>query len=435
MNKRIFKLAIPNIISNLTVPFVGVVDVALMGHQNNSAYLGAIALGASIFTFIYAGLGFIRMGTSGFTAQSYGERNIEKSFLILARAFFVALLCAAFLMLIQDAIAWLAFHFIDSSEEVKIFAMQYFKTRIWAAPASLSLFAVMGWYIGMQDAKTPMILSIVVNVTNIALSAFFVLNRGMAVKGVALGTVLGQYLGLILALILLSRQSKRIKKYWRRKMIFIWSEIGRFMSVNKDILIRSLLLTGSFYYFNAASANLGDDVLAVNSILIQFLWIFSYFIDGFAFAAEALTGKYIGLGSYKDVKRLVKLLFAWGGGLSVLVSFIYWAFNQNIISLLTKQQAVISMAYDFRLWIVLLPVFSFSAFVWDGIYIGATKGKAMRNSMIVSSLLVFLPVVLIFRHLWGNHGMWIALLVFMFSRGLSLHLLFKTSILNKISKK
>ncbi len=432
MNREIFKLAIPNIISNLTVPLVGIVDVALMGHLKNPAYLGAIAISASIFTFIYAGLGFIRMGTSGFTAQSYGERNIEKSFLILARAIFIALSCAVLLILAQDGIAWLAFHFIDSSQDVQIFAKQYFATRIWAAPASLSLFAIMGWYIGMQDAKTPMFLSIIINITNILLSVFFVLHEDMNVSGVALGTVIGQYLGLFVGIILLSRKTKQIKKYWHRKMIFVWSEIGRFMNVNKDILIRSLLLTGSFYYFNAASANLGDEVLAVNSILLQFLWIFSYFIDGFAFAAEALTGKYIGAGLKENLKKLVKLLLIWGGALSLVVALVYLAFNQQITQLLTKQQEVILLTKDYSFWVILIPIVSFSAFVWDGVYIGATKGKMMRNTMIAASLFVFIPGILIFRHFWGNNGMWLALLIFMLFRGVSLHFFFRKKILDEV---
>ncbi len=432
MNKRILKLALPNIISNLTVPLVGIVDVALMGHLSNSAYLGAIALGASLFTFIYAGLGFIRMGTSGFTAQSFGEKNIEKSFLILARAFAVALSAGIVLILAQKGISYLAFYFIDSSPEVQNFAMQYFEIRIWAAPAGLSLFALTGWYIGMQDSKTPMFIAILVHTSNIVLSAFFVLKGGMTVNGVAFGTLISQYVGLIVGFLLLSKHRKRIKKYWQKKLIFVWAEIAQFMNVNKDILIRSLLLTGSFYFFNAASADLGDDILAVNSVLLQFLWTFSYFIDGFAYAAEALIGKYIGAGAIKNIKKLVKLLFVWGFGLSLLISLIYYLFNDEIIGLLTDKQKIIALAAKYRLWVVVLPLAGFSAFVWDGIYVGATKGKAMRNAMIISALCVFLPSVFIFENLLGNHGMWLALFLFMLARGLSLHLLFSKTILSPL---
>ncbi|MEA1875160.1 MAG: MATE family efflux transporter [Bacteroidota bacterium] len=435
MNRRVLKLAFPNIISNLTVPLVGMVDVALMGRQDNPAYLGAIALGATVFTFIYSGLGFLRMGTSGFTAQSRGSRDINQSYIILARALIIAIGLGLLLILIQKAIGWLAFNFIDSSQELKSFAMDYFRIRIFAAPATLGLYAILGWYIGMQDAKTTMWISILINLINILLSAFFVLKLGMVVKGVALGTVIGQYAGFILGLLLLLKHSKRIRKYWKTKTIFVWSEIGQFMTVNRDILIRSLLLTGSFYYFNAASAKLGDEMLAVNSVLLQFLWIFSYFIDGFAFAAEALTGKYIGAKSLSGLKKVVKTLFLWGIGLSLAVSLIYLAFNQNIVRLLTDQQNIIELAQTYRVWIIILPIASFSAFIWDGIYIGATEGKTMRNAMMFSTILIFLPMLFILRHYFDNHGMWIALIIFMLSRGFSLHLFYVKRILNKIRKK
>jgi len=432
LNRRVLKLAFPNIISNLTVPLVGMVDVALMGRQDNPAYLGAIALGATVFTFIYSGLGFLRMGTSGFTAQSRGSRAINQSYIILARALIIAGILGLLLILTQNAISWLAFNFIDSSQQLKSFAMDYFRIRIYAAPATLGLYAIMGWYIGMQDAKTPMWISIVINLINIVFSAFFVLNLGMAVKGVAIGTVIGQYTGLIIGLFLLLKHSKRIRKYWKWKVIFVWSEIGQFMSVNRDILIRSLLLTGSFYYFNAASAKLGDDILAVNSVLLQFLWIFSYFIDGFAFAAEALTGKYIGAKSLNGLNKAVKTLFIWGIGLSLTVSLIYLAFNQNIVRLLTDQQNIIELSQNYTIWIIILPIVSFSAFIWDGIYIGATQGKTMRNAMMFSAILIFLPLLFILRHYFDNHGMWIALIIFMLSRGISLHLFYRKRVLSKI---
>ncbi len=434
MNRRVLKLAFPNIISNLTVPLVGMVDIALMGRQDNPAYLGAIALGATVFTFIYSGLGFLRMGTSGFTAQSRGSRAIDQSYIILARALIIAIGLGFLLILSQKAIGWLAFNFVDSSQELKSFAMDYFRIRIFAAPATLGLYAIMGWYIGMQDAKTPMWISILINLINIILSAFFVLKLGMEVRGVALGTVIGQYTGFVLGLILLLQHSKRIRKYWKIKSILVWSEIGQFMTVNRDILIRSLLLTGSFYYFTAASAKLGDEILAVNSILLQFLWIFSYFIDGFAFAAEALTGKYIGANSISGLKKAVKTLFVWGVGLSIIVSLVYLAFNQNIVRLLTDQQKIIELSQTYRFWVIFLPIVSFSAFIWDGIYIGATEGKTMRNAMVFSSILIFLPALFVLRHYFGNHGMWIALIIFMLSRGISLHLFYVKRVLSKTQK-
>ncbi len=431
MNKRILRLAIPNILSNLSVPLVGIVDIALMGHQNASAYIGAIALGSTVFTFIYAGLLFLRMGTSGFTAQNRGARNIPESFLILGRSLGLAFIFGILLILLQQPISWLAFSFLNASPEVKTIAEIYFQTRIWAAPATLGLYAITGWYIGMQNAKTPMWITLAVNMVNIVFSLVFILVFDMEAKGVALGTVIGQYSGFVIAGFLLSKHKIRMQLFWKLKSLLDIKAMKTFMDVNKNILIRSLLLTGSFYFFNAKSAGLGDDILAVNSLLLQFLWMFSYFIDGFAFAAEALIGRYIGA---KDNNRLmlsIKKLFTWGASISFVVSFIYLIFNRQIIMLLTDQAAVIELSKDFRVWIILLPVISFPAFVWDGIFIGATAGKALRNAMLISVVIIFIPAIFIFPDIWQNHGMWAALSLFMFARGFFLFLSYPKNIVIK----
>ncbi|MGC9331297.1 MAG: MATE family efflux transporter, partial [Bacteroidales bacterium] len=331
MNKRILRLAIPNIVSNLSVPLVGLVDIALMGHQNASAYIGAIALGSTVFTFIYAGLLFLRMGTSGFTAQNRGARNIPESFLILGRSLGLAFIFGILLILLQEPIAWLAFHFLNASPEVKAIAEIYFQTRIWAAPATLGLYAITGWYIGMQNAKTPMWITVSVNLINIAFSLLFILVFDMKARGVALGTLIAQYSGLFIAVLLLLKHKHRMLVFWKLSALIDVKALTSFMHVNKNILIRSLLLTGSFYFFNAKSAGLGNDILAVNSLLLQFLSMFSYFIDGFAFAAEALTGRYIGAGDSKNLKLVIKKLFVWGASVSMLVSLVYLLFNKGII--------------------------------------------------------------------------------------------------------
>ncbi|MFO7791151.1 MAG: MATE family efflux transporter [Bacteroidales bacterium] len=431
MNRRILRLAVPNIISNLSVPLVGIVDIALMGHQENTAYIGAIALGSTIFTFIYAGLLFLRMGTSGFTAQSRGARDLRLSFLTLGRALGLAMIFGVLLILLQNPISWLAFNFLDSSPDVINIANIYFKTRIWAAPASLGLYAITGWLIGMQNAKTPMFITISVNVINIAFSLIFILVFDMKAKGVALGTLIGQYSGFIIACLVLLKHTNRIKIYWKLKSLIDKSALSSFMRMNKNILVRSLLLTGSFYYFNAKSAGLGDDVLAVNSILLQFLWIFSYFIDGFAFAAEALTGRFIGAGNRSDLILAIKKLFTWGALVSLGMALIYLIFNQNIIMLLTDQVNVINLSKNYIAWVIILPLISFSAFVWDGIYIGATAGKALRNAMILSTILIFIPTLHLFSYLWDNHGMWASLSLFMFSRGFFLFLSYPKNVLNQ----
>jgi len=431
VNKRILRLAIPNIISNLSVPLVGIVDIALMGHQNASAYIGAIALGSTVFTFIYAGLLFLRMGTSGFTAQNRGARNIPDSFLILGRSLGLAFVFGILLILLQQPISWLAFHFLNASPEVKNLAEIYFKTRIWAAPATLGLYAITGWYIGMQNAKIPMWITLAVNMVNIVFSLVFILVFDMEAKGVALGTVIGQYSGFVIAGFLLSKHRIRMQLFWKLKSLLDVKALKNFMDVNKNILIRSLLLTGSFYFFNAKSAGLGDDILAVNSLLLQFLWMFSYFIDGFAFAAEALTGRYVGARDKTNLKRVIKHLFIWGMAVSIVVSLIYLLFNKGIIMLLTNQPTVIALSKDYAVWVILMPIISFAAFVWDGIFIGATAGKALRNAMLISVVIIFLPAVYFFPELWNNQGMWAALSLFMFARGFFLFLSYPKNIVIK----
>ncbi|MDA3819994.1 MAG: MATE family efflux transporter [Candidatus Delongbacteria bacterium] len=431
MNKRILRLAIPNIFSNLSVPLVGLVDIALMGHQNASAYIGAIALGSTVFTFIYAGLLFLRMGTSGFTAQNRGARNIPESFLILGRSLALAFIFGMLLILLQQPISWLAFHFLNASPEVKTIAEIYFKTRIWAAPATLGLYAITGWYIGMQNAKTPMWITISVNLINIAFSLLFILVFDMKARGVALGTLIAQYSGLVIAVLLLLKHKHRMQVFWKLKSLIDVKALTSFMHVNKNILIRSLLLTGCFYFFNAKRAILGNDILAVNSLLLQFLWIFSYFIDGFAFAAEALTGRYIGAGDSKNLKLVIKKLFVWGVSVSMLVSLVYLLFNKGVILLLTDQASVIALSRDYSVWVILMPIISFSAFVWDGIFIGATAGKALRNAMIIAVVFIFVPAIYFFPELWNNHGMWAALSLFMFARGFFLFLSYPKNVVNK----
>lgn len=436
MNRKILRLAVPNIISNLSIPMVGIVDIALMGHLGSVAYIGAISIGASIFSFIYAGLGFLRMGTSGFTAQSYGKRNIPESFEFLGRALFVAVSLGLLLILLQKPLAWASFHFIGGTEEVKEIAATYFSIRIWAAPATLSLYAITGWYIGMQNTRIPMWITLCVNLVNIAASVYFISHLGMKADGAALGTLTGQYCGLILAVVFLSSNLKRILKYWSLKIILNLQAMFRYMKLNTDLLIRSLILTGSFYFFNAISASLGEEILAVNSILLQFLWIFSFFIDGFAFAAEALTGKFVGARDEIMLKKSIRHLFFWGLGLSVCVSLIYIFTNQAIIQMLIDKPEIIALSKEYTIWIMLIPVISFGAFLWDGIYIGATESSTMRNMMLIASIVIFLPGVFLFRSVWDNHGLWLALLIFLLARGILLQIKYKSAILGtyKIKK-
>lgn len=344
MNKKILNLAFPNIISNITVPLLGMVDLAIVGHLESEKYIGAIALGGILFNFIYWGFGFLRMGTSGFTAQAYGARDLQETVVTLGRALTVGFLGAALVIILQVPIEKICFLIINGSPEVESLAVEYYYIRIWAAPATIGMYALTGWFIGMQNARFPMIISIVVNLINVVVSYILVYYGGMKSDGVALGTVIAQYLGLILGVILFVRYYGRLYKYWSVKLFKKVEPFRRFMVVNRDILIRTLLLIFVFSFFTAVSAESGDAQLAINTLLLQFFMLFSYLIDGFAYAAEALVGRYTGSKNSTLLKKSVQHLFLWGLGISIPFSMVYLIAGNRLLYLLTSQVDVIALA-------------------------------------------------------------------------------------------
>jgi MATE family multidrug resistance protein len=432
MNRKILRLSIPNIVSNITVPLLGLVDLALMGHLKSEIYIGAIALGGVIFNFIYWGFGFLRMSTSGFTAQAFGEENKTETITVLARALAVALFTGLVILALQLPIAWAGFNLIGGSEEVKTLAREYFLIRIWAAPAALSLFVFSGWFLGMQNARYPMAIAILANVANILLSVLFVFGLNMKSDGVALGTALSQYIGLILAIFLFQKKYRELLPYLKTNQVFNLKRLTEFFRVNSDIFIRSFCIILVFTFFTSESANTNDTILAVNSLLIQMLLFFSFFIDGFAFAGEALVGKFFGARQKSNLIKVVKLLFLWGVGLALAFTLIYMAGMNTILQLLTSQQDVIESARPFLFWVILIPLASFSSFIWDGIYIGATASAAMRNALLGATFLVFAPVYYFLNPVWENHALWLAMVLFMFARGAIQTFLFRRSVFSRI---
>ncbi|MBP6978922.1 MAG: MATE family efflux transporter [Lentimicrobiaceae bacterium] len=422
MNRQILQLAVPNIISNITVPLLGMVDLAIMGHLGSEVYVGAIALGVIIFNFIYWGFGFLRMGTSGFTAQAYGARDLREMITVLGRSLLVALSAGVLILILQKPIVLLSFYLIHGSEEVEALARQYYSIRIWSAPATLCLYAFTGWFLGMQNARITMVIAILINVLNIGLNFLFVYGLGMKVEGVALGSMLAQYGGLILAVMLFLRYYSRMTRYFEMAALKQWAAFRRFFMVNKDILLRTLFLIVTFSFFTARSAAENDTILAVNTLLLQFLFIFSYFIDGFAYAAESLVGKYTGAKDPVRLKAMIRHLFTWGFFLSIPFTLIYLAWNESILKILTDNQSLITLAKDYMPWVVLVPLLSFAAFIWDGVFIGATVAAPMRNTLFVATFLIFLPTYFISREYIGNHGLWLAMLLFMVTRGVMLSL-------------
>lgn len=420
MNRQILRLAIPNIISNITIPLLGMVDLAIMGHLGDEVYLGAIALGTIIFNFIYWGFGFLRMGTSGFTAQAYGARNFQEMITILVRALLVAVGAGLVILALQKPIALLGFLLIPGSKEVEELAVTYFNIRIWSAPATLSLYAFTGWFLGMQNARTPMVIAIFINVLNIGLNFLFVYAFGMRVEGVALGSLLAQYGGLLLTAVFFRNYYRRLLKYFSAHALKQWHAFREFFTVNKDILIRTLCLIFTFSFFTARSAAENDTILAVNTLLLQFLFIFSYFLDGFAYAAESLIGRYVGARDQQRLQRVIRYLFRWGFILSLPFSLGYLLGGNFILHVLTNNQPVIDLAHHYFPWVMLVPLVTFAAFIWDGVFIGATAVAPMRNTLLVATLVVFIPTYFISREYIGNHGLWLALILFMVTRSILL---------------
>ncbi len=422
MNKRILNIAIPNIISNITIPLLGIVDLSLVGHLESKVYIGAIAIGSMIFNFIYWGFSFLRMGTSGFTAQSFGKKNIRESFHILYRALFVGLVGALALLLFQKPIDWLSFTVINGSDEVEYFAREYFYIRIWAAPATIAVYSISGWFIGMQNAKIPMAIAITINLLNIAFNVTFIKFFGMKSDGVALGTVFAQYSGLIVALLFLLNHKKRLRLYFNFKEIIQIDRLKIFFHVNKDIFIRTMSLVFALSFFTAKSAKYGDTLLAVNTLLLQFFTIYAYIVDGFAYAGEALAGKYFGAKDKVKLIRVSKLLFYWGLLMAGIFTLVYYFGDNILLKIFTDNVEIINNIQPYLFWIYLIPLLTFGAFIWDGIFIGVTASSSMRNAMLISTFLIFVPAYFILHHFFQNHGLWAAFMLFMIARIVTLSL-------------
>lgn len=438
MNKQILRLAIPNIISNISIPLLGIVDMALMGHLDSDAYIGAIALGSLIFNFIYWSLGFLRMGTSGFTAQAWGRRDLPETILVFSRAALIAILVSLVLIMLQKPIELLSFRVLNGETRVENLAMTYFRIRVWAAPAALGQFALLGFFLGMQNARLPMVVLVSTNLINLAFNYYFVMRLNMGSDGVAYGTVIAQYSGLLIALFFFRKFFSRLFQYWSLRATLEWKKLKYFLKINQDIFIRTMCLVVVFSIFTArsASADTGsqgeETILAVNSLLMQFFMFYSFLIDGFAHASEALTGKFIGAKNMDSLKKSIRLLFIWGTGISIIFTLIYFLAGKVIFGVLTNNPEVIANARPYFFWVVLVPLISFAAFLWDGIYIGATAGREMRNAMLISTLVVFFPVYYLAGKFMGNHGLWLAFILFMLARSLTMQALAKKAVYSKI---
>ena len=417
MNRRILHLAIPSIVSNITVPLLGLVDVTIVGHLGATAYIGAIAVGGLLFNILYWNFGFLRMGTSGLTSQAYGRKDKEAEIRVLVQAVSVGLFSALAMLILQYPIERLAFRLLDTSAEVEQYAVTYFRICIWGAPAVLAQYGFTGWFIGMQNSRYPMYIAIVMNVINIVCSSCFVFLFGMKVEGVALGTVVAQYSGVIMAWWLWFYNYKELRGRITFKGSLQLIAMRRFFTVNRDIFLRTLCLIGVTTFFTSTGARQGDVILAVNTLLMQLFTLFSYIMDGFAYAGEALSGRYVGACNLVQLKRAVKALFGWGVGLSLVFTLLYGIGGENFLGLLTNDTLVIETAGHYFYWVLAIPLAGFAAFLWDGILIGATATRFMLWALLVASGSFFV-IYYCFSGATNNHTLWLAFLVYLALRGI-----------------
>lgn len=416
IHREILTLAIPNILSNISVPLLSTVDTALMGRLSEF-HIGAVGVGAMIFNFVYWNFGFLRMGTTGLTAQAVGKKDDLLAGLNLGRPVFVAVLLALMILIFHIPLGELGIRLMGAGEDVSPLIGEYFRIRIWAAPATLLLYVLMGWFFGLQNAIYPLVLTIFINVVNILCSYFFVFRLGWEIEGVAWGTVIAQYAGLLMAIGLVAYRYRHLVYLIRLPEVVQWQAFKVFLKVNRDIFFRTFLLTFAFGFFYAKSSIFGAELLAVNVILLQYVNWMSYAIDGFAFASESVVGKYFGARDRKQFLLSVRLSFLWALVASLLVSVAYVLSGPFLLRIFTDQPEVIASARPYLFWMYLFPLIGFSCYIWDGIFIGMTASIAMRNTMAIA-FLVFIGAYFALVPAFQNHGLWMALLVFLAARGL-----------------
>lgn len=418
MNQRdqqILKIAVPSIVSNITVPLLGLIDVAIVGHMGDAVYIGAVAVGSMIFNLVYWLFGFLRMGTSGMTAQAFGRRDLAGVTRILVRSVLLSLTIALILIVFQIPLRWLMFRLIGPTTDVSAYAVDYFSIVIWGAPASLGLFSIMGWYIGMQNTRIPMFVSIMQNVINIIASLCLVYGLGMKIEGVAMGTVVAQYAGVIVAVGLMGRYYGRLFRNFRATRML--RGLQAFFVVNRDLFLRTVCLVGVNLFFTSASARQGAVVLSVNTVLLQLFLFFSYFMDGFAYAGEALCGWFFGAHNVAGLRETLRRLFGWAFLVTSVFTVLYVVGSMDIVRLLTDDCQVRETAGEYIWWMWIVPAAGAVAFIWDGVFVGLTASRGMLVSAFVATL-SFAVVYLLTKDALGNHGLWLAQIVYLSMRGI-----------------
>lgn len=413
IRKEIFALSIPNILSNISVPLISSVDTGLMGHLS-ALHLAAVGSSAMIFNFLYWNFGFLRMGTTGLVAQAYGkEDEVEKS-RVFYQALLVALSISLCLLIFQRPLAELSFKLMNLDGELQSLAFQYFTIRIWDAPSTLILYIIMAWFFGNQNAIIPLILTVIINLTNIVTSYYLVQYADMGIQGVAYGTLIANYTGIIVGSIFIYMKYPLV----RTSLKSLKNDLYRFWKLNRDIFLRTVMLSITFAFLYSMSAKYGALYLAVTVVVLQFTNWMSYAVDGFAYASESLVGKYMGQKEYASVKSTIKLSLQYGLILAIIFSIIYALFTVQISSLFTSDMTVLELLKDYRIWIAIFPLVGFASYIWDGVFVGLTASLAMRNTMLVS-FVVFLISYFIFQDYLGYTSLLLALTLYLVSRGIA----------------
>lgn len=423
-HRAVWRIAAPMMLSSATTPLLGLVDTAVIGHLEQSYYLGAVAAGGTIFTVLFMGLNFLRMGTTGVTAQAFGAHDGNAVREALGQALVMAVAAALVMVALQAPILELALRLLGASPEVSAGAREYFAVRIWSAPASLANFVIVGWLLGMQNAIGPLLLTLATNLANIALSLLFVLQFGLKVRGVASATLLAELVGLAVGAGFVRRELGRTPGGWRNAAVTAWASYRRLLDINANLLLRTLSLMFVFAFMTAQGARRGDVVLAANALLMNFQHLLSYALDGIAHAAEALVGKAVGRRDQAGMILAVRRTLGWSLGFAALTGAAYAIAGPGAIDLLTGIPEVRAAAREYLPWLALLPLVSVWSFLYDGVFVGATRPREMRLVMMASAALVFLPAWFLSRG-FGNHGLWLAFTLFMAARGAGMHAWFR----------
>lgn len=417
-HRRILKIAIPIVLSNATVPILGAVDTGVVGQIGAAAPIGAVGIGAVILSAVYWIFGFLRMGTTGLVAQAKGSGDLAETGALLMRGLLVGLAGGLVLILAQAGVFWGAFRLSPASAEVETLARQYLSIRIWGAPAAIGVFALTGWLIGMERTRGVLALQLWMNGLNIILDIWFVLGLGWGVGGVATATLIAEWGGLAFGLWLCRAAFSGAQwRDWGR--VFDPARLRRMLAVNADIMIRSVLLTGSFMTFLFLAADLGDVTLAANQVLLQFLEITAFALDGFAFSAEALVGAAVGARNVADLRRSARVASELGAIGACLLALVFWLAGGAIIDLMTTSAEVRQAARMYHFWLVLAPIVGIASWMYDGIYIGATWTREMRRAMI-EAVSIYIVALMVCYPLLGNHGLWISLMVLNVARAVAL---------------